>query len=221
MKTNAVLLHFLAFICAAVLCTACVPFAFANGSEQGATTTLLNGWVHPAFSATYRYSHQPSELQLDTARVRISEVGFRVDHSMDDSANTLIANFVTDQMWFVDTQRKLVHEVPVLATDLQSEKSHEGGVTLFPGFIQFIPCQGMIAEFKNRVIRQDEELELWSCQLDSGEMVQEQLYSTQLGVVVSSQDSNGFLSQLDNIPQQSFDPDVFRPPTHYRTVDIT
>lgn len=208
------------------LATVSVPTIYAGYVEATVVTgPAINNPTSPTFSAIYRYSHKPSETILDSARVIVSEAGLRIDQVIDDSGNTFIANFQTDQLWFIDSRRELVHEVPVVVIETERDTGDDLLDDFFPGFIQFAPCQGMQAELTEKLVLHGHPLTRWRCHRDSNEMVQngviqEQLYSTRLGVVVWSKDADGFISELVDVRLREPNPGIFKPPSHYRDVDL-
>ena len=221
MKIQTMYGYMLKFASATMIASAGIVAAYASVVEPPYDVdSLHDGSSSPAFSAIYRYSHQPSETMLDSARVQVSEAGLRIDQLIEDSGNGLIANFETNQLWFLDSQRELVHQVPVIAVDPVDKQSAEQVAGLLPGFIQFTPCRGMRAIFSENVVLHGHILSRWQCQHDSGEQVQEQLFSTRLGVVLWSQDVNGFTSELVDVRLSEPNPGIFRPPSHYREVDL-
>ena len=172
------------------------------------------------FTATYRYAHEPSATLIDASNIYVGDAGLRVDHTIDDSGNSLIANFDTNQLWFVNFRRAVVHEVPV--TDISGAVSPGVQDTDTPdfGFIQFAPCQGMQAKQIIEPKMSNQYLQRRRCRVDSSEWIQEQLFSSSLGVVVWSRDVDGFVSEVLDIREQATDPDRFKPPSHFRAVEL-
>jgi len=220
------------FVSIAGVVTVAAATTYAGETEPPARAESgSDGVSSPSFSAEYRYSHQASETLLDSARVVVSEVGLRIDQLMDHSGNGLIANFESNQLWFLNATRELVHKVPVIAlgpldqgtldsrepTDNQEPEQFGG---LLPGFIQFAPCPGMRSEFIENVALHGHSLERWQCFLDQSNPALEQLFSPRLGVVLWSRDTDGFISELTDVRLQEPNPGVFKPPSHYRAVDL-
>lgn len=208
-------------VCASALTTLTLASAYASMVKPiVGETSSFDSVPSPSFSAIYRYTHGPSDTIVDSARVLVSEVGLRIDQTIDESGNTLIANFETNQLWFLDSQRELVHEVPVIANEPVGHDGAEQVEGLYPGFIQFAPCHGLRAEFIEQVVLHEHIVSRWQCYLDSDDWVQQQLFSTRLGVVLWSKDTDEFITELVDVRMLKPNPGVFKPPSHYRDVDL-
>lgn len=175
--------------------------------------------VHPSFSAHYRFQHQPSTTVLDEARVLFSKEGTRVEQMMHGAANIFIANYVDQKFWFVDRQRQLVHAIPLVAAQHDSQASGGSMVHARAGFIQLSPCSGLTAQAGETQLWQGRTVQHWNC-LRRGELVEEQWYAPDPGVVVRSLTSDGYLSELTDLSARETSSQSFQPPSHYRQVSI-
>ena len=168
----------------------------------------------PSFTALYRYWHEPSETLLDEARVTYSSKGLRVEQLKDDSGNVFIANYAEHAFWFLDRKRHLVHSIPVLVTS-QDVKNEASSYSI----IQSEPCEGFDKVRGDESVFQGRAVQRWQC-LHEGELFEEHWYAKNPGVVVRVETRDGFVSELTEVHQRHAAQAYFRPPSHYRTVEI-
>lgn len=172
-----------------------------------------------SFSALYRYWHEPSKRLLDEARLTYSPHGLRIEQIKDDSGNVFIANYAEDAFWFVDRKRHLMHAIPVVVSTVDTPMAVPEQNTGPSEFIQTEPCKGMHKVKLEGTRFQGRAVERWSCHLD-GELMEEHWYASALGVVVRTSGSDGFVSELTQVQERDAAPAFFRPPSHYRAVNI-
>jgi hypothetical protein len=197
-----------------------------------------------SFSATYRYRHQPSDTLLDEARLLVSDTGLRVEQLFNGAANTFIANYATDQFWFLDRQRQLVHEIPVVAVPASDQQTIGQESAGMAGYVQYLPCIGLQARLDGTENWHGRVVQRWSCLLKNdvtengagnaaagsvaeaftpefaADVVETQWYAESPGVVLRSLSVDGFLSELVDIRECDLSVDNFRPPSDYRNVSI-
>ncbi len=85
--------------------------------------------------------------------------------------------------------------------------------------IQVEPCEGLEKEALESAMFQGRTVQRWSCLFD-GESVEEHWYAQNPGVVVRMATRDGFVSELTEIHRRHAAPAYFRPPSHYRSVEI-
>ena len=185
----------------------------------------------PSFTALYRHWHEPSDTLLDEARITYSSQGLRVEQLIGDSGNVFIANYAEDALWFLDRKRHLVHAIPVIespvvATDEATDPAMVGAVQNQPtqasrvfSKIQVEPCEGLEKVSLGSSVFQGRAVQRWSCLFD-GESVEEHWYTENPGVVVRIATRDGFVSELTEIHKRHAASAYFRPPSHYRPVEI-
>ena len=175
--------------------------------------------AQPSFSAHYRLQHQPSKTVLDEARVLFSEAGMRVEQLIDQSNSVYIANHAEEKYWFVDRGRQVFHAIPVVVSQHETPPSELTQRQPATGFIQLSPCSGLEGQSDGTEQWQGRTVQHWIC-MELGERVEEQWYAPTPGVVVRSQSSDGYVSELTDLRDREFSSLDFQPPSHYRHVSI-
>lgn len=175
--------------------------------------------VHPSFSAHFRMQHQPSETVLDEARVLFSATGMRVEQLSDQSDNVYIANHAEEKYWFIDRGRQVFHAIPVVVSQHDARPHDPSEIQRSTGFIQLSPCSGLEGHSDGTQQWQGRTVQHWIC-TKQGERVEEQWYAPSPGVVVRSQTTDGYVSELTDLRNRDFSTLNFQPPSHYRSVSI-
>ncbi|MGQ7848689.1 hypothetical protein ACUNV4_29605 [Granulosicoccus sp. 3-233] len=188
----------------------------------------------PSFTAIHRLWHEPSDTVLDEARLVYSQWGLRAEQLADDSGNVFIANHAEDAFWFLDRKRRLVHEIPVVVSDSSAEEGESdvagppiagarpGPPESAPGVlsvVQLEPCKGMVKVSLGDSVFQGRDVHRWSCLID-GERFEEHWFAADPGVVVRMASRDGFVRELTEIHERHASAAYFRPPSHYRSVEI-
>ena len=194
----------------------------------------------PSFTAHFRHWHEPSNTVLDEARITYSLHGLRVEQQGEAAGNVFIANYSEDAFWFVDRNRHLVHAIPVIvgadteAGEVAATEMSGMSAEVLPGdrqdsalsiprrfsAIQFEPCEGLSRVSLGELRFQGRAVQRWSC-LFGGEEIEEHWFSDDAGVVVRTETPDGFVSELTDVQSRRFVASTsFRPPSHYRSVEI-
>ena len=215
--------------------TACICYLLT--STAGMATAVDT--EPPSFTALYRHWHEPSETVLDEARVTYSAHGLRVEQLGEDSGNVFIANYSEDAFWFLDRNRHLVHAIPVIV-GASGEKGGAAASELADGSagpvpddendaaqavperyskIQVEPCNGLSRVSLGEIDFQGGTVQRWSCLYDD-EAFEEHWFSGDAGVVVRIETRDGFVSELTDVSKRHVASAYFRPPSHYRSVEI-
>ncbi len=172
-----------------------------------------------SFSAVLRVTHEPSATVLDESRLLVSQAGIRIDQTIDSAANSLIVNYQSDQLWFLDRAHRLVHEVPIKAVSTETLKHSDTDVHPMFGFIQFQACRGFKRDLEEHVVENGRALERWTCAY-GGRELEQQWFSLEYGVVIRTESYDGFVSELGDIRHRDFVDTTFQPPSGYRSVSV-
>lgn len=186
-----------------------------------------------AFRADYRYWHEATESALEQVRLTVGSRGFRVEQQLQGSGNVFLVNHDDDRFWFLDRHRQLVHAVPVhVSTVGESGPASTSTSTSAPapdapiaGIVHDEPCSGigfgdeMQKTLKGQELHRGRMLERWHCTFE-GALLEEHWFSRDLGLVQRIEHAHGFVSELTNIHRLDDKTLVFRPPSHYRLVEI-
>ena len=154
----------------------------------------------------------------------VAERGLRVDQTIAGSGNTFLSNSATGQIWFLDRNRALLHEVPLRFGSGESDDSVTSVSTddidaYGPGFLSYQPCSGLEGQLNSTVNMHGRSLQLWSCS-DDLQLVEQQWFDTRFGVVVRAQSLDGYVGELVDLRERQVGEDSFLPPSHFRVVSI-
>ena len=157
------------------------------------------------------------------SEVVVSEQGYRVRSEGAVPGQSLVANMVTGNIWFVDQFRSMVHEVPLKR--VEGAPKFPLPMVRLPGFIDSVPCFGQEGALAGDVLFQEKKLQRWTCTVAdtsevNDELPVEQYYSDDLDLVLYSRSANGLETQLLNIRKHPVESKLFAVPDGLRSVGI-
>ncbi len=183
------------------------------------TVNTLDLLPLPSISATYRKFHKDSGTELSKARVYLSPYGMRIEQRLDQARIAVYHNFSTGQIWFLNIDRGVVHELPLeLTEDSESVDVTESGFRL--GFIDTVPCSSLEGIKRMDVRWRGRQVSLWDCYLKSKEAVAMQHYDDSIGLVVRSEYTDGVVMQIEDIDFRHYETIFFVPSNKYRVVSM-
>ena len=203
----------------AVFITAVCLFSAPTPGRTSQSVETLELLPLPSISATYREFHKGSGTELSKARVYLSPFGMRIEQKIEGVKIAVYHNFMTGQMWFLNHERAVMHEVPLdLSAANQSNGVEETGFRL--GFIDTEACSSLDGVKRSNVRWRGRQVSLWDCYLDPMKAVAMQHYDDSIGLVVRSEYVDGVVMQLEDLQDRHFDKSYFVPSKNYRVVSM-
>ncbi len=187
-----------------------------NSMQTGNDAALLR---LPSISATYREFHNDSGVELSQSRVHLSPIGMRVEQQESEVKTAVYYNFQTGQMWFLNLDRSVVHEIP-LEQAVPSDMTAEQSQAFRLGFVDTTPCSNLKGVRRSTVRWRGRLVSLWDCYLTSDKAVAMQHFDDSIGLVVRSEYVDGVVMQLENVQDRQFDNSFFVPSKKYRAVTM-
>jgi len=169
-------------------------------------------------------------------RVQAAVHGVSVHQLKGSSGAGVVLNADVGQMWLVDEQRQIYHQVPIVEVSddvavsgssseghTDSQSTNNDSITpitadLMP-FLQFSPCINMDSMMTSEIVIHGKRVQLWECSV-SGQRLERQWFDVELSLVVKGLSEDGYVSEFVDIRQAPLTPSHFFPPKDYRQVSV-
>ena len=200
-----------------ILCVVLIAPLSAGGSSVHSLESL------PSITAVHVSMPANTETVVSKSRVQFSPDGMRVLESHAGSKLEIVQNFVTNQVWFVDKQRSIVHELALLQREsvdktLDDISLAEGEPQ--PGLLSAEPCIDLEPLQIGLSTWRGQSVSVWHCLDHSEQLYAKQYFSLAWNIVIREQRNNGIVDELRNIETANFSVDHFFPSKKFRATDL-
>lgn len=181
--------------------TALVSFSitiFASESVTAHDTNLRE----QGFTADHIVRHRSSDAVLETSVVSVSEHGLKVRHA--DTGFDVVLNYTAGTFWLIDTVRGIRHSVPVTFSDPDADTDMPGAeasrhAALDAGILSTEACAGLTATNPFEARWRGRDVTISTCVDAQGDPQYRHWYSSDIGLVIRTMDTTGFVEELRNI----------------------
>ena len=180
--------------------------AFAGTAEAAAL---------PSLSARHVRVHAPSGRQLLAASVDLSPYGLRLRGRERHAALEIVHDFVDGRVWFVDRERAVAHELPLVPDrDAVLVNGRERS-----GFLGARPCADAPSRDRGAARWRGRAVRAHACLDADGAVEAIELVDTAFGIVVLRRSRDGRVDELRALREREWVREDFVPPSRFRRVD--
>lgn len=200
-----------------ILCVAIIASLPAGGSSVQTLESL------PSITAVHVSIPSNTETVVSKSRVQFSPHGMRVLQLHAGSNFEIFQNFVTDQVWFVDKQRSIVHELELLKQEGVDKTIDDNSLAAGEpqsGLLSAEPCIDLEPLQIGLSTWRGQSVSVWHCLDHTEQLYAKQYFSLVWNIVIREQRNNGIVNELRNIETANFSVNHFFPSKIFRDTDL-